>query len=181
MARDDFIERLEKYALSYTILRMDTTLYYGNGHLRPDLLILIEIEGSEYKLVVNTEHETNSVEGYYKRTENCDSAVKGIIPNDDFVFLTERLNTGERRKLNIDQQDQNDFAVRRIFYWVEEIKSGRVPADDTLIEYHDYPLQNKHPVYTIGRNSRDNLFKHVNCRAHQSEGINYSKLIILIV
>ena len=69
VARDDFIERLEKYALSYTILRMDTTLYYGNGHLRPDLLILIEIEGSEYKLVVNTEHETNSVEGYYKRTE----------------------------------------------------------------------------------------------------------------
>ena len=44
------------------------------------------------------------------------------------VFLTERLNSGQRRVLSVAQQDQNHFAVQRIEYWIEEIKSDRVSA-----------------------------------------------------
>ena len=72
----DFIQRLERSALSYTILTTDTPLHYQNRYLRPDLLIMIEIEEAGCKLVVDTEWDermhgqnTVEVEGYYERTK----------------------------------------------------------------------------------------------------------------
>ena len=76
VSRDDFIEKLEGSTLTHRTLRADTNLYYhGNRFLRPDLLVVIEeIEGSDCKLVVDTEwdeflHRGNTAEGDYTRTE----------------------------------------------------------------------------------------------------------------